>query len=75
LTHWTQLSLGLTISFSPCSAEKEDRSRGIIRKEKERRDPKMEDASRTGEEDEARRIDRREKVREREKRERKKIRQ
>jgi hypothetical protein len=29
------LSLGLTISFSLCSAEKEDRSRGIIRKEGE----------------------------------------
>jgi hypothetical protein len=29
------LSLSLTISFSLCSAEKEDRSRGIIRKEGE----------------------------------------
>jgi hypothetical protein len=61
------LSLGLTISFSLCSAEKEDRSRGIIRKEEKkrrreerekreegrRRDPKMEDASGTCEEEES----------------------
>jgi hypothetical protein len=89
LTHWTQLSLGLTISFSPCSAKKEDRSKGIIRKEGEeekkgKRGLKMEDAFGTCEEegseekDEARRSDRREREREREKkkeRERKKIKQ